>query len=159
MATPMRVEDMLGRFWERVEVRCAGECWPWKGSIGSDGYGRLRGRERRHVTASRFSWEIHNGPVPAGLEIDHVRARGCTRRDCVNPGHLEPVTKAENWRRGQTPSNLFRLRTRCSRGHAYDEANTYVHGGARHCRKCRAVWQEKNNRGAGRLSRLASKGR
>jgi hypothetical protein len=57
-----------------------------------DGYGFLR-RQRAH----RSSWEAFNGPIPPGLDLDHVcRNRACVRPD---PRHLEPVTKAENNRR------------------------------------------------------------
>lgn len=45
--------------------------------------------------AHKVQWETVHGPVPDGLELDHL----CRQRDCVNPAHLEPVTHAENMRR------------------------------------------------------------
>jgi hypothetical protein len=47
------------------------------------------------VLAHRWAYEHFIGPIPAGLEIDHL----CRVRHCVNPAHLEPVTKSENRRR------------------------------------------------------------
>lgn len=67
------------------------ECWPWTGSIRKrDGYGVFAG-----FMAHRYMWEFMVGPIPDGYTIDHL----CARRDCVNPYHLEPVTRAENARR------------------------------------------------------------
>lgn len=51
--------------------------------------------------AHRWSYEHHVGAIPTGHEIDHVKARGCTSKLCVNPDHLEPVLHAENRRRGR----------------------------------------------------------
>jgi hypothetical protein len=75
----------------------ASGCWLWQGNIHPDkGYGIMRrgGLTRR---AHRFFYETLVGPVPDGLELDHL----CRVRHCVNPDHLEPVTHAENLRRGR----------------------------------------------------------
>lgn len=45
--------------------------------------------------AHRFAWELQNGPVPDGLQVDHV----CRVRSCQNPRHLDVVTGEENQRR------------------------------------------------------------
>jgi hypothetical protein len=71
-------------------------------------------------------------PVPDGLVLDHVKARGCANPSCVNPAHLEPVTQRENTLRGKAAT-----KTHCKRGHLYDEANTgFTTQGHRRCRTC-----------------------
>lgn len=71
-------------------------CWTWQWGKTSKGYGGIR-RNGRNLSAHRYVYEIHKGPIPAGLDLDHL----CRHRDCVNPEHLEPVLNAENVRRGR----------------------------------------------------------
>lgn len=73
-------------------------CWRWLGNI-SRGYGRCKGdpeSPQKTRLAHRVFYEHHVGPIPEGLELDHL----CRNRWCVNPEHLEPVTRAVNVRRG-----------------------------------------------------------
>lgn len=90
---PRRVPDLLERLSTRFLVDDG--CWPWIGGK-PHGYGVLRvpgGEVRRaHVVL----YELLVGPVPDGLELDHL----CRNRGCVSPTHMEPVTPAENGRRG-----------------------------------------------------------
>lgn len=79
------------RFWPRVDV---GLCWVWLGSH-DRGYGHF-GVDGGYVRAHRWAWEALVGPIPPGLVLDHL----CRNPSCVNPDHLEPVTRAENTRRG-----------------------------------------------------------
>lgn len=103
-----------------------GPCWIWLGHQRQGGYGYREWRGAK-VLAHRWSYELLVGPVPEGLELDHL----CNTPACVNPRHLEPVTPTENMRR-----KVIR-KTSCSHGHTYSPENTYVRrDGTRDCRKC-----------------------
>lgn len=96
-------------------------CWLWVGPV-HKGYGKFGG-----TTAHRHIYKLMVGPIPKGLELDHV----CMKPLCVNPTHLEPVTRAENMRRRSAAY------TSCVNGHDYTPANTYVRpDGSRDCRAC-----------------------
>lgn len=103
-------------------------CWRWLRSLTPDGYGRL-GRGLAH----RVVYELLVGKVTSGLELDHL----CRNRACVNPQHLEPVTRRENILRGVSPTALNKRKQICKNGHPLDETNTYIRpNGDRGCRKC-----------------------
>lgn len=83
------------RFWERVDKRGPDECWPWTGYDNGYGYGVLTTQvlnSRRKVGAHRFSYELHNGPIPDGLDILHK----CDNPPCCNPAHLFAGTHMDN---------------------------------------------------------------
>ncbi len=94
MAPPYKpIED---RFWAKVVKGQPGECWGWSGCCNTTGlpYGSLSlpGREAGSVPAHRFSWELHNGPIPRGLMVLHT----CDNPPCANPDHLLLGTHADN---------------------------------------------------------------
>lgn len=70
-------------------------CWIWQGAMGLNGYGVVQNSKRR-LFAHRVAYEVHVGPIPNGLVIDHL----CRVTRCVNPTHLEPVIQRTNARRG-----------------------------------------------------------
>jgi len=110
------------------------ECLIWTGAHDKCGYGQAF-VDGRVQYIHRVAWQLANGPIPDGLMIDHVAARGCRHRDCAYVGHLEPVTLAENLRRA---GRWMADKTHCPSGHPYDQRNTYLTPrGKRDCRACR----------------------
>lgn len=118
-----------------------GPCWEWTASRPA-GYGHfaLNGRP---VQAHRFAYEALIGPIPAGLDLDHL----CRVRRCVNPAHLEPVTRGVNVLRGEGLSAKQARQTHCKRGHPFDAENTHVGAnGKRYCRICQHERNKQRNR-------------
>jgi len=110
-------------------------CLLWLGAMNQFGYGRARLGGKRMV-AHRAAYILACGPVPDDLELDHL----CRVRCCINPAHLEPVSKVVNVRRGsagQTAGRRAATRTHCPHGHPYSGDNLFVRpSGARECRTC-----------------------
>ena len=121
------------RIAEKIHVSPCG-CYEWTGAIQSNGYGRCWDGEK--VTyAHRVVYSILVGEIEKGLDLDHL----CRNRKCVNPDHLEPVTRSENLRRGETGTNLnlkSKAMTKCKMGHEFTEENTRIYRGKRCCRAC-----------------------
>lgn len=128
------------RLWNRFLVSDEG-CWEASGSQDGRGYPQISdgGRPRKtHIVL----WEALHGPVPDGLELDHL----CRNPRCLRPDHLEPVTHLENVRRGDGGKHSS-AKTHCPRGHEYTLANTYVNPkGSRVCRACRPYHEERYKR-------------
>lgn len=132
--TGLTATDLSESLRNRITVTLNG-CWDWTGWANSAGYGYVRwgGRD---VPAHRVVWEQVVGPVPDGLELDHL----CVRPICVNPEHHEPVTHAENQRR------ISRRQTSCRReGHDWSNPQN-VHtrpNGRRYCAECDRIAQRR----------------
>ena len=92
-------------------------CHLWTGSLGSNGYGQVR-LKMRLVKAHRVSWVADHGvDVPEELELDLL----CRVRSCVNPSHLEAVTRKTNLLRGEGIGAKCARKTHCVRGHLIPE--------------------------------------
>lgn len=135
------------RFW--TKVRKTEGCWLWQGPS-RNGYGLFAcwdGTVSRATGAHRYSYQLARGPIPDDLVIDHL----CRTPLCVNPDHLEPVSRGENVLRGIGSAARNLRKTHCVKGHEFTEENTRVN--KRGHRACRACDREAANR------RLAEKGR
>lgn len=82
----LRGKSLAERFWLQVQKKSAVGCWEWTGMFSGNGYGAITDKRsgRGQLGAHRVSWEIHNGPIPAGLWVLHH----CDTPRCVNPSHL-----------------------------------------------------------------------
>jgi hypothetical protein len=121
------------RFWLYVDKSPLTGCWHWTGGKDRGGYGDFRNTVGAHVRAHRYAYESLVGPIPDGLQIDHL----CRVRHCVNPSHLEPVTARVNTLRSKAPSARNAAKTECKRGHPFDHLNTaFQSDGRRSCRAC-----------------------
>jgi hypothetical protein len=108
-------------------------CWLWLGTTFPLGYANVRfgGKSR---LAHRVMYELVNGPIPDGLQLDHL----CRVRSCINPAHLQPVTARENTRRSPVANAAKNGRkTACLYGHQFTEENTGWWRKKRYCRECK----------------------
>lgn len=127
------------RFESYVSPEPNSGCWLWAGGVTGSGYGAfwLNGKVE---LAHRISYEIHKGPIPVELELDHL----CRNTFCVNPDHLEAVTARTNTLRGNTITAANAQKTHCHRGHEFSADNTHLQlrkdgRFARRCRACGAM--------------------
>ena len=131
-------DTTLKRFWAKVDKNGplfnSTPCWLWTAQINNKGYGKLKPPKGMSQLAHRFAYETFIAQIPQDLEIDHL----CRNRRCVNPQHMEPVTHAENMKRGIGGHNQ-RSKTHCPQAHPYDLFNTYIGptNGDRQCRTCK----------------------
>lgn len=123
---------VAARFWAKVEAQ--GQCWIWTAAKVGKGYGHFnQGGKPKMILAHRWAYEAMVSEIPEGLELDHL----CRNKACVNPDHLEPVTHAINVARNPNAiNNTCGLITHCPAGHEYNDANTRLYRGRRHCRLC-----------------------
>lgn len=127
---PVAKRDETTRFFSKVDA--SGICWEWTAAL-AFGYGRFRVADKI-VQAHRWTWEHLVGEIPEGLDLDHL----CRNRKCVNPDHLEPVSRQVNLARGASAT-----KTHCRRGHTLTSDNIYVNQGKRYCIECFRVRRAK----------------
>lgn len=122
-------KNTVETFWSRVEV--TGCCWWWLGGTHGKGetlYGvfTIDGVTHR---AHRYAWGLLVGEIPDGLDLDHI----CLNHMCVNPDHLEPVTRSENSRRKWA----LLSKGSCPRSHPWSDGDWWIgRDGRRYCRTC-----------------------
>jgi len=121
------------RFDAQYEPEPNSGCWFWTGARGRTGYGRFAW-DGHDGYAHRAAYERFVDFVPEGLDLDHR----CRVRSCVNPAHLEPVTRRENLLRSElTRTSINAKATACPHGHSYNAINTrFEPDGHRRCRYC-----------------------
>ena len=126
-------------------------CLIWLGPLNNSGYGQMKTGyksegTRRTYLVHRIAYEHFVGPIPEKMDLDHL----CRVRCCVNPAHLEPVTRRENNLRGIGPQ-VHRARKAaqqyCKRGHQLFGDNMFLNSeGKRACKACRKQLSEKYRR-------------
>lgn len=104
---------------------------------GSHGYAVIRVGERT-VLAHRFIYEQEVGPIPPGLELDHL----CCNKICCNTLHLDPVTHRVNSCRGPSAHMIAHRNDVCLKGHSLADAIRNGKTGRR-CRVCRDEWRQR----------------
>lgn len=127
---PLTIDALSPRLRAKFVVDGSG-CWLWQAALDTYGYGQVwyGGHMKR---AHRVVYGQLIGPIPDGLQIDHL----CRVRRCVNPQHMEPVPQRVNILRGTAPSATCATKTHCVNGHRFDDTNTYRKSGRRECREC-----------------------
>jgi len=122
-------------FWSHVEF---GDCWQWTAHVGTNGYGRTEVQfgDRKETYAHRVAYRLLTRAEPK--ELDHL----CRNRLCVNPDHLEPVTRRVNALRGESIFAHHARQTHCHNGHLLEGANVYRYpSGRRECRTCSKAYK------------------
>jgi hypothetical protein len=119
-------------------------CWLWTGGLMPHGYGKFQiptDKGQRGLCAHRYAYETFRGPIPQGLTLDH----SCRVRSCVNPWHLEPMTRGKNVLIGVGPTAINARKTHCPYGHPYSHKDRWQ----RRCHTCQTIqWRRargKNN--------------
>lgn len=131
------------RFWAKVALADVpsyaphlGPCSEWMATLTPSGYGQVQWDGRLTAT-HRIAYELTVGPIPDGLELDHLcRNTRCLKAwvDDNGPGHLEPVTHKENMLRG-----IRATATHCKRGHSFSGTNLQIYRGHRLCKACQKL--------------------
>lgn len=147
---PFTYEERLAAFWAKTQLLDNG-CRGWTASRGASGYGQFQaGPGIGTVPAHRWIYEQLVGPIPPGMQLDHLchnplECPGgitCPHRACMEISHLEVVTNHENQLRGGRNQNG--TKELCARGHLFDLV--YVDHRTGHlwraCSECKRQWKQ-----------------
>jgi hypothetical protein len=109
------VTPLRERLFRRLVIQPDG-CVLWTGAK-TKGYGTIRTEppESKHRNTHLVMWEMFNGPIPEGLELDHL----CRNRACANVAHLEAIPHRENVLRGEGVAAFNARKKECGEGHEY----------------------------------------
>jgi len=144
--------NIAERFWEKVDT--SGECWLWRASMTSDGYGAFQSNGRTQVRAHRMALMLTLGMFDQRMQVLHH----CDNPQCVRPEHLYLGTALENMRdrSRRRPVEMWNheaRKTHCVNGHEFTPENTYTRTDKRTdkrqrvCRACgRAAQQARRDR-------------
>ena len=133
-------EERQLAFWSYVNKRPTNGCWNWAGGKSKHGYGSFFvDRNRRSARVHRVAWELLRGHIPEDLTIDHL----CKNKLCVNPDHMEIVTRSINSSRGAGGQ-----KTHCRNGHALTPDNLVKVAKRPNFRACRECTKARRRRRA-----------
>lgn len=122
-------------------------CWIWQAHTQPTGYGQFWLDGKLHP-AHRIAYQLYIGPIPEGLEIDHL----CGNPSCVNPAHLEPTSHRVNSQRRFNHANGNSVKTHCVRGHELTADNLRPNqGNHRRCKECARI-HDRNRRARAALA-------
>lgn len=115
----------------RVVIDPVSGCWVWQGAVENKGYGLISIAAVTRLV-HRVAYEAHVGPIPEGMQIDHLRRN----HRCCNPAHLEVVTPRENTMRGLSTQAQYARRTCCPMCGGPFPPNISKGRRGRECRPC-----------------------
>jgi hypothetical protein len=104
-------------------------CWLWTGRTDKRDGRAIVWRGKSPYAAQRAVYEQEVGPIPEGMELDHL----CRRPHCVAPHHAEPVTRGENEKR---KALRHRMKWKCPKGHGWPINRATTDVGGVTCRTC-----------------------
>ena len=137
--TPKEVNNEVNEHWSN-KIKKTETCWYYTGAKKS-GYGWVYNPDGTQM-AHRLAYMAANGPIPPNQDIDHT----CFVKACVNPAHLEAVSRGENTRRSNIHYRSIRMA--CRKGHARTEANSRPRPDGRGtvCRICHRTYMRRYSR-------------
>lgn len=121
-------EERIARFWAKVDIKGPDDCWLWTATVTSKGYGSFAVAPKKTATAHKVAWALAKNNGVMSDPKDHIM-HSCDVKRCVNPGHLELGTAAQNNRdaidRGVRVPRKQSDNEFCKHGHPRTPENTH----------------------------------